>query len=410
MSVKHGHIVCLSVICATVMLFILVAARAENLAEDGAKAELEYVPALENDTLVNKARRRQDTTPDRPKELRDVPADTPKEPAYFMIRVGDKDVPGITYRSTDRSRQFKLCLETNGNGLLSDEKQYICTGLRKGYKFGPVSTRHGNTTNRIGAFYAEYYPGRQIMYFPVLYRQGQVVLDGKPYKIALLDCDYDGKYNRPIVLPAKDYWKPGCDVFAIDLDGNSKFDSRQTEIKPLSRLVKVNEQYYSIHVAEDGGIINFKKTTPLLGTLDVGGRKVKLTLWSDTAHQQLSDLEGKWNLPAGRYGVVSLALIEKDSVGWQWILKNKSAGLGELGDIEIRPGESTSLQIGCPFQTKTTMERDGENIIIGFDLEGQAGELYSPCAKKNGKNVPEPEFKIVDGTGLIVHSGRFKYG
>jgi hypothetical protein len=410
MEAKPGHIRCLVAIGAAVLFAVLAVAQAENLVDDDAKAELEYVPALENDTLVNRARRRQDTTLVRPQELRDVPADTPKEPAYFMIRVGDKDVPGITYRSTDRARQFKLCLDTNGDGLLSDEKQYVCTGLHKGYKFGPVSTRHGNTTNRTGVFYAEYYPGRQVEYYPVHYRQGQVVLDGKAYKIALLDCDYDGKYNKPVVLPAKNYWKPECDVFAIDLDGNSKFDSVRMEIMPLSRLIKVNEQYYSIQVAEDGSIINFEKTKPLFGTFDVGGLQVKLSLWSDIAHQQLSGSAGKWSLPAGRYGVVSLELTEKDSAGNQWTLKNKSEGLSKLGNFEIRPGELTSFQIGGPLQIKTTMERDGENIIIGFDLEDQAGELYSPCAKMNGKNVPEPEFKIIDGSEQVVDSGQFKYG
>ncbi len=410
MSEKHGHIRCLVAIGATILFAVLAIAQAENLIESGAKAELGYVSALENATLVNKARQRRDTTLVRPQELRDVPSDTPKEPVYFMIRVGDKDVPGITYRSTDRARQFKLCLDTNGDGLLSDEKQYVCTGLHKGYKFGPVSTRHGDTTNRAGVFYAEYYPGRQLEYYPVLYRRGQVVLDGKAYKIALLDCDYDGKYNKSVVLPVKDYWKPECDVLAIDLDGNSKFDSELTEIMPLSHLIKVNEQYYSIQVAEDGGIINFEKTKPLFGTFDVGGRQVKLSLRSDIAHQQLSGSTGKWSLPAGRYGVVSLELTEKDSAGNQWTLKNKSEGLSKLGNFEIRPGKSTSFQIGGPLQIKTTMERDGKNIILGFDFEDQAGELYSPCAKMNGKNVPEPEFKIIDGSEQVVHSGQFKYG
>jgi hypothetical protein len=409
MPVKHRHIRCLSVIGVTILLAVLATAETENLAEDGAKAELRYVLALDNEPLANMARHWRDTTPDRPQALRDVPADMSKEPVYFTIHVGDEDVPGITYRSTDRSRQFKLCLDTNGNGVLSDEKQYVCTGLHKGYKFGPVWTQHGNI-NRAGALYAEYYPDRRLTYYPVLYRQGQVVLDGKAYKIALLDCDYDGKYNKSVVLPAKDYWKPECDVFAIDLNDNSKFDSGRTEIMPLSRLVKVNEQYYSIQVAEDGGIIEFHKSQPQFGALDVGARQADLSLLSDTAYQQLSGSAGKWTLPAGRYGVVSLELNEKDSESKQWTLKNKSAGSGKLGNFGIRPGESTSFQIGGPFQIKTTMERDGENIIIGFDLEGRAGELYAPCAMINNEKAPEPEFKIMDGSGQAVYSGRFKYG
>jgi len=56
------------------------------------------------------------------------------------------------------------------------------------------------------------------------------------------------------------------------------------------------------------------------------------------------------------------------------------------------------------------MERSGENALVGFHLEGQAGELYIPGATRNGKMVPEPQFKIINSSEQVVGSGRFKYG
>ena len=84
---------------------------------------------------------------------------------------------------------------------------------------------------------------------------------------------------------------------------------------------------------------------------------------------------------------------------------------GQLGDFEIRPGETTAFKIGPPFQVRASMRRFGKasDVSISFELEGQAEERYSAVAKKNDKEVPEPSFKIWDGAGRVVQSGQFAY-
>jgi hypothetical protein len=149
---------------------------------------------------------------------------------------------------------------------------------------------------------------------------------------------------------------------------------------------------------------------PVYFAVRVGGKEVRLSLWSDAARQRLSSSGGQWRLPAGRYAVVSLELTETDSAGNRWTFKTSKAGTGRLGDFEIRPGESTSFRVGPPFQIKTSMERSGENALVGFYLEGQAGELYIPGGTRNGAIVSEPEFTIINGSEQVVGSGRFKYG
>ena len=95
------------------------------------------------------------TTTVRPPELREQPADAPKEPVYFVVRVGDKDIHGITYRSISPNRLVKLYLDTDGDGLFSDEKEYPGTWLSifrltMTYLFGPVSTRPADTQIKSG--------------------------------------------------------------------------------------------------------------------------------------------------------------------------------------------------------------------------------------------------------------------
>lgn len=455
---KHWHIGCLCAVGVMIVCGVQTAAGLENVADEGgrklyssaqkrrtpydilrktrrqpqtgtiqdatevgpvvAKARLKYVRTTESPAIAYLAMQQQRTTVVRPTELREVPADAPAEPVYFGLQAGDRYVHGIAYRSTDRTKRVKLYLDTDGDGLLSDEREYVGTRLSQfqttiTYEFGPVSTRHGESVPREGAIRAQCTNGQWLMFCPAFYREGRVVLNGRPHRIAVVDGDLDGRYNRVFVPLAKGIREPGCDALAIDLDGDSRFSAGRpggSEIMPFSRMVKVNEDYYSVHVSDDGGIIEFRQAKPSFGELDVGGKEVDLRLWSDSAHQRLRGSGSKWRVPAGKYGVVSLELTEKDSAGNLWAFKIDKAGQGELGDFEVRPGEATSLRIGPPFRVKTFMNRSGPNVLIGFDLEGQAGELYAPGAKVNGKTVSEPEFKIINGAGSVVGSGRFEYG
>ncbi len=384
-----------------------------------AEAKLKTVPVSKNNPTIYLGIQHHGTTTVRPPELREQPADAPKEPVYFIVQVGDKDIHGITYRSISPGKQVKLYLDTDGDGLFSDEKEYIGTWLSifrltMTYLFGPVSTRHGDTLTKDGQFYAECSDGERITFRPAFYRLGQVELEGKSYQIALIDTDFDGKYNEYFVPPIGNSRDPRCDVLAIDLDGNSKLrfgEPGNSEIMPLGRLIKINEQYYSMDVAEDGSTIEFRKAKPQFGTLSLEGKQAKLALWSDATHQCVSGSNGKWLLPTGKYSVVELELTEPDSEGNRWTFDTikARAWAGELGDFEIRPGETTSFQIGPPFQARTFMKDAGRNALVGFHLEGQAGELYVPGAKKNGVEVPVPQFKIISFAGQTVHSGQFEF-
>ena len=384
-----------------------------------ATARLKIVPVMMGSPTHYLAMQRQDTTTLRPPELREQPADAPKEPVYFVVRVGDRDIHGIAYRSISDKRLVKLYLDTDGDGLFSDEKQYVGTWLSifrltRTYRFGPVSTQQAGSGIKGSSFYTDCSDGKWLTFDPVFYRRGKVVLEGKAYEIALVDTDFDGKYNKSFVPPAGDSRDPRCDVLAIDLDGNSKFGFDRpgdSEIMPLGRLLKINGQYYSMDVADYGGTIEFRQAKPQFGTLSLNGKQAKLALWSDAIHQRVSGSDGRWRLPAGKYSVVELELTEPDSEGNKWTFDTikARAWAGELGDFEIRPGETTSFRIGPPFKIRTFMKDTGRNALVGFHLEGQAGELYVPGAKKNSVEVPEPEFKIIAASGQTVHSGQFEF-
>ncbi|MHC4440446.1 MAG: hypothetical protein ACYS3S_24110 [Planctomycetota bacterium] len=382
-----------------------------------ATAMLKIVPIKRGSPTHYLGMQRQDTRLVRPPELREQPADAPKEPVYFVVRVGDRNIHGITYRSIGPNRLVKLCLDTDGDGLFSDEKEYVGVWLSifrltMTYRFGPISTRQADAGTKRGLFYADCSSGQWLTFDSAFYRRGKVVLDGRAYEIALVDIDFDGKYNNSFSPPKGDGRDPRCDVLAIDLDGDSKFQYGRpgvSEIMPLSRLINVNGRYYSMDVADDGSSIEFRQAKPQFGTLSLEGKEAKLALWSDVARQQLSGSGHNWNLPAGRYALVTMELTETDAAGDRWAFKIAKAGAGPLGDFEIRPGRTTSFQIGPPFQTRSFMENRNRSVLVGFDLKGRAGERYVPGATRNGKEVPEPQFKIIDSYGKVANSGQFEF-
>ncbi|MEA3225633.1 MAG: hypothetical protein U9Q07_06745 [Planctomycetota bacterium] len=400
------------------------AARTREIAEIGpvvARARLRPASIAPRKSVGYFAKQMRDTTLVKPPELRDVPADAPPEPVYFALDIDDRKVHGITYRSTDRTKRAKLRLDTDGDGLLSDEREYVGTWLsvfrlQTIFEFGPVSIRHTGYGSKASRFYIGCADGRYVILYATHYREGQVKLDGRTHKIALVDCNYNGRYNNVLVPPIRNSREPGCDAIAIDLNGNSKFDfdmSGDWELMPLSRLVKISDIYYHLDITDDGEIIEFHKAQPAFGTLDLGDKNVAVKVWSDAGHQHLFSSKGKWRLPAGKYAVVELKLTETDSAGNRWLFDTEKArggaGAGELGVFEVRPDETTSFEIGPPFQIKTSMKENGKDLWVSFYLEGRAGELYVPGPKKNGKDIPVPQFQIISATGQTIHSGQFEF-
>ena len=388
-----------------------------SLGPVAATVSLKLTPIRGNASLTLLGPQRRGTTATRPPQIKSIPADVPPEPVYFTVRVGDKDLTGITYRSVRRPMPVKLFLDTDSDGVFSDETQYVGTWQRifkltRTYYFGSVTTGPGIPGVKAGAFNAQCSDGKWLMCYPAFCREGTVSLEGRTCKLALVDADFDGRYDGAFVPPARGRREPGCDILALDLDGDGKFrfhDDGSSEIVPLSRLVKVGACHYDMEVARDGSVVTFRRATPEYGTLDLGGADVKMTLWSDVAHQFLRGSRGTWRLPAGRYATLALELNEENS-GALWTFEMGKAGAGSLGDFEIRPGESTDVKIGPPFQVRASLRRYSQNVSITFDLEGQAGERYRSLVKKNGAEAPEPSFKIVDRSGRVAHSGRFEYG
>jgi hypothetical protein len=322
-------------------------------------------------------------------------------------------------------------VDTDSDGVLGRERCFGATRIRateggsSSLQFGPISLvapdASGATDSR---FYVRCYradAGATLTTCPVFFRTGKLKLDGRTYHVAAVDGDCDGRYRSLLSLPLDRPWRiPDSDVFAIDLNGDGKFEmslypDRPSEVMPLGQLVRVADVYYALEIAPDGRSLVLSRTEPQFGilALEPNDMTIEMRLWSDAADQQLSH-DRQWQLPAGRYKAIYAASEIRDASGdWWSFSSNLSSAFTHLGPLDffvIRPGETTRLRVGPPFVMTADVHRAGAQVSISPVLSGCGGERYQADFQRNGRRPPDRTFKIVDEEGNVLVADKFQYG
>lgn len=362
----------------------------------------------------------------RPDDVRDLPAGFDR-PCYYQVRSGDNRVRAVM----NLSAQPSLCLDTDGDGILAQERCYLVTRVplakasSSSWRLGPISLVSDNGPGKIdGGFYVSGHRGKAAPWLtacPAFFRTGKLRLDGRTYRVAVVDGDYDGRYQSRVSLPLDETWRiPESDVFAIDLNGDEEFEmslypARPSEVMPLGQLVRVADIYYALEIAPDGTSLALSRTEPQFGTLalESNDMTVEMRLWSDAADQALSH-NRQWQLPVGQYKAIYAASEMRDASGDWWSFSSSLSSafthLGPLDFFVIRPGETTRLRVGPPFVVTTDVHQDGAQASISPVLIGCGGERYQMDFQHNGKRAPDRTFKIVDEKGNVLVADKFQYG
>jgi hypothetical protein len=355
---------------------------------------------------------------EKPAQPKDLPKNVSGQVSYFIAKIADKGIPIII----DRANKNKLYLDTDADGSLSDEKGFTSKAVKRHlfgrvdhYRFGPITVEFEQAKEKFTKRIYIISRNEEIRYItvcPADYRKGKVLLADAVYDVRVLDGNFDEKYDGIFSPPVENIWRPECDSFAIDLNRNGRIDFNyynQSELMPLSRMIKVGDSYYKINIAENGESIELNKIRPDLGTLDLGSEKIKLKLYSDAAQQYIISLGENIKLPAGRYQAFFLELSRKDSKNNTWDFASY-LDTGSLKNFQISKNQTTSFKIGPPFKIETTTRKSGDRVNINFKLIGQEDAQYGPDFKRNGKRVSPPVFKIIDEQGNVIYSGKFEYG
>jgi hypothetical protein len=303
-------------------------------------------------------------------------------------------------------------VDAAGTGDLSAAQPLPATSRGSEPIFGPVTiSPAGKDRPSVRARFV-YDNENGLAVIPAGYMVGEVKLDGRSYRVAVVDNYVTGRYDNVLrVTDEKALWRWET-LLAIDLNQDGEFQRATDagETLPLLAGVHVKEAYYAVKVATDGSSITLAKVEPQFGVLDAGCQDLNLMLLGDCGFHNLTGSGGKWRLPAGRYRSVECSLTRSDAAGAKWTLRGGS-GDEKLGTFEIRPGETLTAQAGPPMVVymKTELLTNG-TIGFTFALLGRDGEAYSPGAVKNGQQLPPPKFKILNESGKVLAQGNFEYG
>lgn len=349
--------------------------------------------------------------PDRPQYVRDLPPGI-EQAGFYELQPGSGPPIALCL-----SRGHKLWVDTDGDGVLSDEVCFEGKVLTSGQPprgYGPVTLKSGASFTVVSSSGD---PSAWLITQRDGYRIGRMLVDGNVYTVVAVDGDYDGRFGSVFSPPIEsEYGFPESDLLAITLEKNKKSELSRTQYcnpSPLGRMIQIEGKYYAVELADDGSHLALQPTQPLMGelALDCPDCEFECTLWSDAAMQSLyfTHASKARTLPAGTYAVTEAKLWLKHAKGDPaWV--GCSHPSGDLGFIEIRHGATTTVKLGAPFVVGVQTRRSGDQVILQPVLKGRAGETYTITATGNATARQPPGFRITDEQGKELQSGQFVPG
>jgi hypothetical protein len=349
---------------------------------------------------------------ERPESLRGIPSDLPAETVYYQVVFGDV----ARWAVIAPGKPATLYFDTDADGDLADEQPVSSAADGGGIGWAGLAVRGaGAAPVRLYALShsgADGHAPRCLHVRPGGCRAGTVELAGRRYRLALIDGNFNGRYDDTLTAPLAER---GADGLAIDLNGDGLFQRADyragtTEWMPLCKGVPVNGTYYALRAAPDGSQVHLTPTTPAMGTLDLGERTVEFQAFTDYGFVSVRTADGRAELPAGLCTVVALKLLRTDKDGGVWAMDRRS-GDDPLGRLTIPAGKRVEVPLGPPLVCKTDVRQSGRQVFIGLTLVGRAGEQYVSRATRVGAaSVRPPSLKVLDEAGNVLATGTFEYG
>jgi len=360
--------------------------------------------------------------------IKDVPNDLSHNVRFFGIHLPKLELSGCI---DQEGEAFVLYLDTNANGLLSDEK--CIRGSRKTarfeygkkkywffsqydkweyWRFGPITLEDGSSPlNNNTQFFLLAGSLKIIQVYPVDSYIGKIRIGDKVYEVLLMDSDYDGQCRTIFSAECVQERWPDCDSIAFDNDGDGLFRHvffHSVEEIPLPRMLKIEGQYYAVDLSENMRRLTLVKTEPEFGTVAFNNANINVCLLSDAFSGYINTSNGVYSLPAGHYSAYCFKTqIKVEDNNWEM---NCQYNTGQLKYFEIKPDQTTRLEFGPPLTAKVEVLKQAREISLNLKLFGSGGEMYRPNIQRNGKVVDEPSFSILDENGAVLETGRFKYG
>ncbi|MCS6830231.1 MAG: hypothetical protein NZ749_06255 [bacterium] len=293
----------------------------------------------------------------------------------------------------------RVVVDTNRNSDLTDDEVLrgsADTMLYFGTQFGPFrlsASANGTPTARYFSIVTDDMDSGRIYLRSEDYRLFEGEVDGKAVKIVLMDSNADGVFDTH----ARSRWEGDSCIFLPD-----------KEARALPRYYQVGNRYYRLTFASDGSACEFTPSELQLATVEVEYPQVQLTaIGKEVGYWEASTENGRLQLPADEYSVVSYTFGTRDSKGDQW---QATVSLADPVPLKVSAGEN---RFPLPKELTAALafgSRQGDTLDVSLVLYAGGRLQQVTLLERNGNLPPPPTLRIIDRNGKTIQVEKFHYG
>jgi hypothetical protein len=385
-----------------------------------------------------------------------------KEPAKYLsdrpfrsvAKLGSKEFAFVLDKKDERSKGYdRLYFDLNGNGDLTDDKPVDAVadkgfprvdlaididGKKLDYAFFLVADSHREPDYEITRAWLS----------SAVYRRGEITLDGKKHKIAVLDWNGNGRFDDVLSLPRNPHGDEGqiCpvygDILLIDpgkLAARDDLDSDYPlgdERQFLGKVTVFGDKCHEVKVSPLGDEVVWKQPTAARGQVAAPYAPCHVNLISDIGYFRLNFEKRRTAvLPVGQWWLLSYDLTIESWKEPEPPLSDRSkqkppenpgakpeplrgpakppqiwaAGTWKNQPVIVRADRTAILKLGPPYRATVKVDRKREIANFTFVIRGADGEVVTGL-RASGKSPERPKITISDPQGKVVAEGAFEYG
>jgi hypothetical protein len=244
-------------------------------------------------------------------------------------------------------------------------------------------------------------------------RTGEMELDGKAYKVVLVDANLDGRYDA----------NSFGDAVMIDLNRDGKFTEinsmsalammarggEPTEAMPLQSYLQLPDgAFYKAEPAQDGSSLTFRRDPDKEATIIGLGPNSTVNLIYEGAVLQARPMGSALKLPAGTYRLMGATVAASSGKGKPWTFSVND--FRARAKLTLAPKEEKKLDYGLPLKLAVVTQKYGKNYNISVDLKDRSNAEIGDVRKPDGNYPAEPVLTMADKNGKVIKTQKFHYG
>jgi len=249
-------------------------------------------------------------------------------------------------------------------------------------------------------------------------REGELVLDGEPRRVVLLDYNSNGRFDDAFCPRVVEFYgtvhSTACDRLLIETKPSGAESKRGFELEEryVSKLVEVDGRYFCPKVSSTGDTLTLAPVLVPMGSVSNPNDEFSAMVHGDGRilkirggkSEPIPLPEGDWSLLS--YGIKKVSDDQRDEKP-PWL---RGQATTDCKPVSVRQGQTVAFPFGPPLRPVAKVTHmTGENEAgVTLFIVGSAGEVCRPVMS-HGRWMDEPKLTITTPEGRVIVEDEFGY-